>query len=107
MSKANNPYRLARNYLAKDYVKKTAFERFSVIGAFYTLLLVTELKKSKRLEIKGALQHVKDMVFPYFSERLWLTHTVLNGADPDEQQLQDWRNAWLEHLATQWDIGEI
>lgn len=106
MRKAINPFRLARTYLARDYFNKSSSERYSVISALYCLSIMAPLKSREKEAARVALNHAKEMVLPQYNDRSWLEHcakvTIVDG-----QQLQDWRNAWLDHMAKQWDEGEI
>lgn len=104
MSKRFNPFRIAKQQLALRVEEVgTNNKMFSVQGA----LEWTWFHSPNRPLTRKALAHYKAMVHPHYSERLWLVKEVLHGVSPKEQDLQDYRHRWMEHMAQQWDNGEI
>ena len=99
-----NPFREAKKHLIRKYRPDIPNHMmFTICGALHQVWFH---KQNKALTIK-AIQHFKAAVLPYYSERTWLTKTVLNNRAPVDQDLQDYRHRWLDYLAQQWEEGKI
>lgn len=99
-----NPFRYAKTFLAVSIADGLFFGlMFTVQGALQTAWF----RSPNRKLVRKAIKHFRAMVAPHYSERAWLVHEVLNGQQPSEQDLQDYRHRWLNHMAKQWDEREI
>ena len=99
-----NPFREAKQYLLIKH------DGLNYPLRMYTMRAALEqvwFRKKHRDITRKAVDHFKAAIYPYESERTWLTKTVLDGHMPTDQDMQDYRHRWLDYLAQQWDKGAI